>query len=182
MAPTLGWYSDHGGTTFLGRALIFSLVLLVRLRFAIEAGDFCVFAVMTLIALTASRFILFWSLAMVPIWASWIERAKPVGLFDWQPDRPMKPAAFLPGILLGVFLAFGVPLVLGCPFFSHEIPFAGIAHLKKVLPSGRIYNYREWGGPLILANSPAWRVAIDGRLWAFDRGEWNDYSAIAPGN
>jgi hypothetical protein len=37
------------------------------------------------------------------------------------------------------------------------------------------------GGPLILANSPAWRVAIDGRLWAFDRARWNDYSATALG-
>jgi len=161
--------------------LAFSLVLIVRLKFEVEVKDLCIFAVMTLLALSTSRFILFWGLAMVPIWASWIERAKPVGLFAWQPDRRMEPRTFFPVMLLGGTLAFGIPSVLGCPFFSEEIPLTGIARLKQALPSGRIYNYREWGGPLILANSPAWRVAIDGRLWVFDRAQWEDYSATALG-
>jgi hypothetical protein len=161
--------------------LAFSLVLIVRLRFGVETRDFCTFAVMTLLALVASRFILFWGLAMVPIWASWVERAKPVGLFTWRPDRRKDVTTCFPVMLLGVALAFGVPSVLSCPSFSQEIPLTGIARLKQALPSGRIYNYREWGGPLILANSPAWKVTIDGRLWAFDRAEWNDYSTTALG-
>ncbi len=37
------------------------------------------------------------------------------------------------------------------------------------------------GGPLILANSPAWQVAIDGRLGIFDRAQWEEYYATALG-
>ena len=162
-------------------SLAFSLFLILRLRFEVEVRDFCIFVVMTVLALSACRFILFWGLAMVPIWASWIERAKPVGLFAWQPDRRMEPRIFFPVMLLGGALAFGVPSVLGFPSFSEDIPLTGIARLKQALPSGRIYNYSAWGGPLILANSPAWQVAIDGRLGIFDRAQWEEYYATALG-
>jgi hypothetical protein len=54
--------------------------------------------------------------------------------------------------------------------------------LRAWLPAGRVYNYREWGGPLILEGTPDWQIAIDGRLYLFpDEEEWREYNDAALG-
>src|SRR5262249_49184935 len=70
-------------------ALGVSLAVLLRLKCRVEPRELCLFLVMTLLALSASRLILFWGVAMVPAWARWIERAKPPALFAWRADGPM---------------------------------------------------------------------------------------------
>jgi hypothetical protein len=56
-----------------------------------------------------------------------------------------------------------------------------MTRLREVVPQGRIYNYREWGGPLILAGHPDWQVAIDGRLYLFGEDDWRAYHEAALG-
>jgi hypothetical protein len=57
----------------------------------------------------------------------------------------------------------------------------GISYLKSVLVHGRIYNYREYGGPLIFAGYPDWQVGLDGRLYLYDKAVWRDYNNAALG-
>jgi hypothetical protein len=139
-----------------------------------------VFLVFTVLGLTAARMALFWSLALVPVWARWIDQALPADLFRPREDATRPPAWLWPTVI-GAEIVVVLLLFVRGPVFDREIPLAGLAELKKVLPAGRIYNYREWGGPLILAGQPEWQVAIDGRLYLYTIDTWNEYNRAAGG-
>jgi hypothetical protein len=171
----------RGATLPFWVALGFSLALLLYLKCRVALADLSVFLVMTLLALSAARLVLFWGVAMVPVWVRWVERAKPARLFGWRGDGLVGLHASLPALAAAAVIALGAPPALGTPFMSPEIPIEGINQLKAALPAGAIYNYREWGGPLILAGPPGWRVAIDGRLYLFSKDEWSDYNNTARG-
>ncbi len=168
------------GVGLFWAALAVSLVLLVRLRFRVRLEDLGVFLLFTVLTLSAARFALFWSLSMVPVWTRWLEQALPAELFAQQEERK-QPVWLWPGVLALEVAAVVLLLVRG-PAFDREIPLAGVAALKQVLRAGRIYNYREWAGPLILEGSPEWRVAIDGRLYLYDLPTWQQYNAAAAGD
>ena len=167
----------------LGAALACALtaLLLIGLKFKVRLDDFALFAVMTALMLTAARFAVFWALAMVPIWARWIEQLKPGAAFAWRGDRAAggTVSALLYG--LGIPLALLLPTLLQGPVADQFALGRGIAHLKEVVPRGRIYNFREWGGPLILAGHPDWQVAIDGRLYLYGEQDWRAYNQAAEG-
>ena len=74
-----------------------------------------------------------------------------------------------------------MPRLLQVRVFDEHLPFAGIERLQEVCPQGVIYNYREWGGPLIWHGHPDWKVTIDGRLYLYGRKEWERYEQIALG-
>ncbi|NLI79360.1 MAG: hypothetical protein GX442_23310 [Candidatus Riflebacteria bacterium] len=92
-----------------------------------------------------------------------------------RPQGPLRAAA-LAGLLGGLALPWLLP-----PLPRSEVPLAAIGELARRLPAGRIYNYREWGGPLALFGNEGWRLAIDGRLYLFPREEWATYAAAAAG-
>lgn len=158
-----------------------ALVCLLRLRTRVRLDDFLLCIAMTTLACTACRFALFWSIVMVPIWGRWIDRAIPE---SWQFDLA---AAKLGSVIgwatlstVGV-AAFGIGLLLPMRF-GPEIPRAGVDKLRELLPEGRIYNYREWSGPMLLDGRPEWQLAIDGRLYLFTDREWVDYQMAALGH
>jgi hypothetical protein len=173
--------SVRGAVALYWVGLALSAGLLVRLRFRVEPEDFGVLLVMTLLSLYAARFGLFWALALIPVWARWIERARPPELFAWAGDRPVGWAGLAATLLLGLVSVVGLPPLLRPSILSDTLPLEGLRRLRARLPEGRIYNYREWGGPLILANAPSWQVAIDGRLYLFSDAEWHEYRAVAAG-
>jgi hypothetical protein len=156
-------------------------LLALRLWRSIRLEDACLFLLLTALTFTAARFALFWAVAMIPILVRWLEAVRPPTLFHW-PDGPVSWPVALPLLLLSLAGAAVAPRVLPRPVIDPEIPLDGIRALRSKLTAGRIYNYREWGGPLILEGASDWRIAIDGRLYLFDdRTEWEEYEKAALG-
>ncbi len=173
--------SVRGAMVGFALAAAMTIGLLIRLRLRVRLEDAALCAALALLSLSAARFVLFWAVAMVPVWARWIEQCKPDGVFAWRGDQPVGRirSALLAG--LGVPLALVLPTLLQGGVTDEFALGAGMTRLRELVPQGRIYNYREWGGPLILAGHPNWRVAIDGRLYLFGEDDWHAYHEAALG-
>jgi hypothetical protein len=161
-------------------AMAISGIMLVRLRAKVKATDLALFIALTGLTLTSARFGLFWGIAMIPIWAKWIDQLKPRSWFQKLDTGRCSFRASIALLLIGLCTVIGITWISGQPAFS-GIPIKGIQVLKSSLSKGRIYNYREWSGPLILEGSPDWRVAIDGRLYLYTKDEWETYNRAASG-
>jgi len=162
--------------------LIFSGMLLIKLRFKLSKPDLALFFSMTALSMYASRFTIFWAVAMIPSWARWIEKARPKNFFNFSNNVKVKKKVYFAVVFSSLILSISVPLFTRDSVIDKEIPMEGILQLKTLLPAGRIYNYREWGGPLVLEGYPRWKLAIDGRVYMFTRDEWYGYNNIALGN
>ena len=162
-------------------ALAVSLVLLVRVRRRVRLEDLATLLVLGAITLPVHRLSLFFAVAMVPVWSRWIT-------LDWFADSPVptgdasvRPLHAAGIAAAAVLCALAVPRLLDVKLFDEQLPFAGTKRLRELGVRGVIYNYREWGGPLIWAGYPDWKVTIDGRLYLFTREEWDLYREIALG-
>lgn len=164
-----------------GLSLAVTVGLLIALRRRVRLADLALFAAMTVLALSAARFAVFWAVAMVPIWARWIEQVKPQAVLGWRGEVPARNLLSALVMGLGLPVAVLLPAVLQGPVADQFALSAGIARLKQVVPAGRIYNFREWGGPLILAGHPDWQLAIDGRLYLYGERDWQAYNDAAAG-
>jgi hypothetical protein len=139
--------------------------------------DRALFVVMTLLSLYASRFIVLWAVALVPLWAELVERIVPRDMFVWARGREDKP---VDRVRSWIVVAAVLLIVMNLQrfwigtIFRREIAENGIQRLRDALPAAaRIYNNYGWAGPLILNGSPEWRVAVDGRLYFFrEASEW----------
>jgi hypothetical protein len=154
-----------------------TLIAVVWLRDRISVRDKSLFVVMTVLSLYASRFIIFWCAALLPLWAEVVEQLIPRDIFMWARNRGDRAAR---GVKSRALLAAGMtatvvsqPVMFGT-IFRPELSLDGVRALRSELPSGaRIYNHYVWAGPLLLEGSPEWRVAVDGRLYFFsDPAEW----------
>ncbi len=190
MPPWDASVRDAMGTFWV--ALLISLVLLARLRYRVAAEDLALFGLMTLLALSAARFALFWAIAAVPMWARWIEAAKPAGMFQEETPVSFRWYTAAPVLIAMLFFVTAIPAFLpvtfpGVPvsYLEDKLPWDGVSRLITMRNVRRIYNYREWGGPLIFFRGPypfrQWQVAIDGRLYLFSKDEWDEYSRAALG-
>jgi hypothetical protein len=158
-------------------ALFCSLIAIVWFWRHVSYRDRALFVVMTLLSLYASRFIILWAVALVPLWAELAERLVPRGMFVWargledQAVRGVRSWIVLAGVLLIVISLH--PTRFGS-IFRPEISNNGVLALRALLPTAaRIYNDYGWAGPLVLDGSRAWRVAVDGRLYFFrEPAEW----------
>jgi hypothetical protein len=139
--------------------------------------DIALFVLMTLLSLYASRFIILWAVALVPLWAELGERLVPRGMFVWARQSDESSVA---GMRSKIVLAAGLLIVVCLQWarsgsiFRPEIADNGVRALRAALPnSARIYNDYSWAGPLIFDGSPGWKVAVDGRLYFFNQpAEW----------
>lgn len=137
-----------------------------------RSGRFVVDEVVPALALLALtfvgyRFVLFWAIAMVPV----IARAVPA-----------RAEAVLPLWLKTVPLALAVVLGVALPTrFDPSLPLGPIARLRQTGVQGTIYAHFPWGGPLIDAGWPRWRVAYDGRYYRYSKAEWQAYGAASRG-
>jgi hypothetical protein len=59
------------------------------------------------------------------------------------------------------------------PRFAPNLPLPAIAALKASATKGTVYAEFPWGGPLIDAGYPAWKVAFDGRYYVYSDAEWD---------
>ncbi len=172
---------DPSAVAIFWTALGITIVLIMLVRQRISLRQWLTFGSMSLLALSATRFALFWGLAMIPVWADWIETIKARGSFQWGND-PVPRRVFLAVLLGGALLVGLVPATLQSSIFDERLPLDGIRLLKLALPEGRIYNFRQWGGPLIFLGGAEWKVAVDGRLFVYtNREEWQEYRDAARG-
>lgn len=162
-------------------ALAVSLVLLIRVRRRVRLEDLAALLVLTAAALVYYRLSLFLAVVMVPVWSRWLAQARaaaspaPTGE---APVRPLRAAGVVGAVLL---CALVVPRLLHLRLFDRQLPFAAMDRMREIGVRGVIYNYREWGGPLIWKGHPDWKVTIDGRLYLFDDAQWRDYEETARG-
>ncbi len=153
-------------------ALFLSLLNYRKLSFS----SVFLFLVFCCLSLLSARFVLFLSLVSIPLWFELFSND------NFFPSTQIGRAiASTPAILSLFLLPLLCFVVLKTPLLASDIPLQGIQKLEKAVPSGRIYNYREWAGPLMLFGSPAWKVAIDGRLYLYDFSVWQDYNNTASG-
>jgi hypothetical protein len=91
-------------------ALAGSLIAIIVVRGRVSVRDGCLFVVMTIMSLYAARFIIFWAVASVPIWASAVERICPIGMFVWargHPERSFRAGRSMIGLAMGAAIAIG---------------------------------------------------------------------------
>lgn len=65
--------------------------------------------------------------------------------------------------------------------FHESLPLAGVAKLKQAGVTGTIYCHSAWGGPLVDAGYPEWKVAFDSRYYRYTPEEWERYAAAVRG-
>ncbi|MFC3174727.1 hypothetical protein ACFOD9_10725 [Novosphingobium bradum] len=120
------------------------------------------------LTMASYRFVLFWAIALVPVVARAAVAQQPEArLPGWLRGAPLVLAA-LAGILLPVR-------------FSPQLPLAEIAVLRASGAAGTIYAHFPWGGPLIDAGYPQWRLAYDGRYYRYTPEEWDAYGKASRG-
>jgi len=56
-------------------------------------------------------------------------------------------------------------------------PFEAVARMKETVPSGTIFCDFFWGGVVVKANHPDWKVSHDGRYYHFTADEWDWYKS-----
>ena len=66
--------------------------------------------------------------------------------------------------------------------FAAAVPSAAVADLKANLPTGRLYNFQPYGGPLVWESDCHWQVLMDGRIYVFSDAEWKEYYEAAAGH
>jgi hypothetical protein len=162
-------------TVWLGVAATLGLALAVRGRGTWE--EFAVAGVFTVAAVGIYRMSLFLAVAMIPVWSRWLEVAYPRLAPDPSAADRVRPVLVLPAVLGAALVA----VVVRPPVFDPHLPFAGLDRVRALRVQGVVYNYREWGGPLIAAAHPSVRVTIDGRLYLFPAADWDDYLKVALG-
>jgi len=155
-------------------AAILALRLVLTRRARMDGGEIAVALGLLLLTLTAYRFVLYAAVAMVPV----IARAMaPLEHGSAQAGRRVHPAAILVPIVL---VAVAAPL-LAPTRFDRSLPLAAVERLREEGVRGTIYGDFPFGGAIIDAGYPAWRVAYDGRYYRYSRKEWQYNGGIENG-
>ena len=137
-----------------------------------DAGEVLVALALFALTLTAYRFVLFWAVAMVPVIARAI--AAPAA----APTASAAPRWLAPAAVAAVAIAS--PFVLPTRF-ADTIPLEAVARLRQEPVKGTVYADFPFGGAIVDAGWPDWRVAYDGRYYRYDRQEWQYNGGIENG-
>jgi hypothetical protein len=149
-------------------AVVTSWVLLRSPR-RIDCGELATVIALFAMTVLAYRFVLFWAIALVPL----IARAVPPPPIERRTPPWLAPVAL-------VATALVMPL-LQPTHFAETIPVNAIARLRTTGVKGTVFAHFPWGGPVIDAGYPDWRVAYDGRYYRYTRVEWDRYRRIGAG-
>jgi len=173
--------------------LALATALWLRCRVRLPWRELLPLLLLTAAAVHWTRMVVFWAIFSAPTVALLLHRGGPAPLRT-PPEQPLsgpglrrvRLAAVAALALLVAFSPWVRPSLSWLPEalrsrFDPQFPLAGVERLRRTLGAGRIYNYREWSGPLLFAGSPHWQVAIDGRIYRHDRDAWRTYVAAALG-
>lgn len=123
------------------------------------------------------RFVLFWAVALVPVVAR--VAGEPLTSPEQRAGNP-KLARFLQSALAMLAVALVLPAVRPT-HFDETLPMAAIERLKQADVRGVIYADFPYGGPIIDAGYPDWRVAYDGRYYRYTPEEWRFNGGVEAG-
>lgn len=143
--------------------------LLLRNPRRIDCGELAVAIALFVMTAFAYRFVLFWAIALVPV----VARAVPPPPIERRTPSWVAPLALLAA-------AVGVAAVRPT-HFDTGIPLDAIRRLRAEGIKGTIFAHFPWGGPVIDAGYPDWRVAYDGRYYRYTPAEWDLYRRIGSG-
>lgn len=150
-------------------AALLAFGLAMRHRARVDAGELATALVLLVLTLTAYRFVLFWAVAMVPV----IARAAT----QQEAGAPL----LRPAVLLPVFLVAVLAPLLAPTRFDSSLPLAALARLRQEQVRGTVYGDFPYGGAIIDAGWPHWRVAYDGRYYRYSSDEWKYNGGIENG-
>lgn len=147
---------------------LISLRIAWRQRARVAWCDMAVMLALLAATVTAYRFVLFWAIATIPIVA-----------LAAAPQR----RAGVPGrVALAAIALVAVLTPLAWPTrFSENLPLSAVARLRATGVQGTIFTEPEFGGVLIDAGYPRWRVSLDGRYYRYTDGEWSRYGDVLAG-
>ena len=156
---------------FAGVTLVACLVVW-RGRARIAPLDFIPALILLVLSAGAVRFVFFFGIALV------VPLALALMPGGGRPERSWRTA-----LLTFAALAFAVALSVAArpTRLAESLPRQCLGALKASGASGTIYAHSAWGGPVIDAGFPAWRVAFDGRYYRYTPKEWARYHAAARG-
>jgi hypothetical protein len=189
------WQPAHAmfaETSGFWTGLLVAGALWLRSRTRLPWRDLLPVLALTAASLCWSRMVVLWALASAPLLARLLHRS---GFTFFRSGRPPSRSVWFAWRTL--LLPLAVVLILAAmpwirpqltwlpdsrgSLFDPEFPLVGVERLGEAEGIGRIYNYREWGGMLVFAGAPRWQVAIDGRIYRYDRDTWRSYVAVALG-
>jgi hypothetical protein len=128
-----------------------------------RAVDLLPAAALTLMTLLTFRFVLFWGISIIPVWAQCLGRESPPAVTTvWRVRRVVAAAGFLVALL---------PLLVWPLNFDGVFPFKGVAALKAENVRGAVYTSYFWGGIVTDSGYPDWHPTHDGRYYVFSRDE-----------
>jgi hypothetical protein len=126
------------------------------------------------LAVVSYRFVMFWAVAALPVWAACLSRttttpARPLGRSGWA------------AVVAGWTAAVAVPSVVNPSHLADYFPFEPIARLKAENLRGTVYTDAVWAGLVVDAAHPDLAVTHDGRYYLRSIQEWEAYLAAAGG-
>lgn len=130
--------------------------------------------VLALMTLFVYRFVMFWAVAMIPVWVA----CGPPEPESSATDR--RPPLALPA-LIAWLVAVAIPTLRNPSHFADYVPHAAIDRLRAENVRGTIYTHTVWAGLVIDHGYPDWKVTHDGRYYLRTKEEWATYHAAAAG-
>jgi hypothetical protein len=150
-----------------------ALLLLLRKGRRFDPAELLLALALFALTATAYRFVLFWAVAMLPVIA---RAAGRIGDGREAEGRETSRLTIAAVVAVGVAMPLLVPT-----HFAANIPLGAVAYLKKQDVRGTVYADFPFGGAVIDAGWPHWRVAYDGRYYRYAREEWQYNGGIENG-
>ncbi|MFD1959767.1 hypothetical protein ACFSHP_13275 [Novosphingobium panipatense] len=163
------WIAANGKHALRIMVVLLAAIVLLRRYRRLDASELAVALGLLVMTVAAYRFVLFWAVAIVPVVSRCLRgamRAFPQG----SADRRQRSAS-------GGDWHTGA----GADTVFRKPPLAAVEHLRRFQVQGTVYGDFPFGGVLIDAGYPDWKVAYDGRYYRYSRKEWQYNGGIETG-
>lgn len=161
--------ANHGNAVPVLAVVLVALVVIRRHPDRIAWSDAAVMLLLLAMTVTAYRFVLFWAIATIPVIAL---------------GSPARQGASRGMVVMSVAALVAVAIftpMLRPTRFSDNLPLAAVERLRMTGVKGTIFTEPEFGGVLIDAGYPRWRVSLDGRYYRYTEEEWARYGEVLAG-
>lgn len=156
-----------------------SIALLIWRGRRVRAEDLACALVFAVMALFSYRFVMFWAVAMIPVWVM-CGSSEPEASAT---DSP-RPSLTLPArtvSILAWIVAVAIPTLRTPSHFADYVPHQAVDRLRAENLRGTIYTHTVWAGLVIDRGYPDWRITHDGRYYLRTKEEWESYHSAAAG-
>lgn len=161
------WKPRESGRAYSWAAFAITGIMMVLRCRTVRAGTLAVAFALTAASLYSHRFVLFWGIAVIPLWCEMLGTERDDRLRPSQLRRLASAVALSVGI--------GLPCAMNPAPFASYYPFEGVRVLKASGVHGTVFTTYYWGGLVAEAGHPEWRITHDGRYYLHSREEWDRY-------